>query len=245
MSEDDTNGTKDSGDSAAIPHKGLLLGALGAIILVVIVPYFYAFAPDSWLTLSRDPERWAQFGEYVGGTLGPIFAVLAFLAVMHTIIAQKRQATLDEFQRQMATLSARIEMLLSERPPDSKALTDLSEQIHAFMSIYSLLAKIGNEALFDLGKDSAVQLERTTRRELALTSIRRQLAIVEIELQHLVWCLNQYADAGGDEIFAGLYRRKYQPVVCWLRALGLHVADTLEEYFKPEEFRKALVKADA
>jgi len=44
--------------------------------------YFWRFAPDHLLTLSQDSEDWARFGEFVGGSLGPFFALLAFGAAL-------------------------------------------------------------------------------------------------------------------------------------------------------------------
>jgi len=65
-----------------------------------------SFAPGT-RGFSRNAEDWAKFGEYLGGTLGGIYGLLAFIGVLITIFEQRRQSDLlrtqinrDELQRQ-------------------------------------------------------------------------------------------------------------------------------------------------
>ncbi|MCS3528395.1 putative phage abortive infection protein [Acinetobacter johnsonii] len=46
----------------------------GVLILFVFGMYFYNFNGD----LNTDPEKWGPFGDFIGGTLNPILAALAF-----------------------------------------------------------------------------------------------------------------------------------------------------------------------
>ena len=63
--------------------------ALLGFIAIVVAIYFYV---DMFGT-SRSAEHaaWAQFGEYTGGALGPVFAFLAFIALLITIQLQHNE----------------------------------------------------------------------------------------------------------------------------------------------------------
>jgi hypothetical protein len=89
-------------------------------------------------------------------------------------------------------------------------------------------------------KDYVVQATRDKRGDLILPTIKRQLAVVQIELQHFVWCVESYLKMGGSIALTQLYWRKYEPVVCWMYVVGLVDSDTLKEYFMPEQFLIAL-----
>jgi hypothetical protein len=62
-----------------------LAGTFVAVTGLVLGLYVFVFAPGSWFSLSRDPEDWAKFGEYVGGSLGALYGLLAFAGVLVTI----------------------------------------------------------------------------------------------------------------------------------------------------------------
>jgi hypothetical protein len=61
--------------------NSLLIAALIALAIILLA---YAWRFHS-LEISRDPEDWAKFGEYVGGTLGAAFGLLAIVGVLLTI----------------------------------------------------------------------------------------------------------------------------------------------------------------
>jgi hypothetical protein len=220
------------------------VGIAVTALVVVLGLYCYAFAPDSWFTLSRDSEQWARFGEYVGGTLGSAFGLLAFGGVLFTIREQRRQSHIEEFQRQMSSLSARVETLLSEEPAESGSEIQAQiEKLGVALSVFSLLATVGNQAIAGPNKDYIVQATTEKRRDLILPTIKRQLAVVQIELQHLVWCIERYLEMGGDKALTKLYRRKYEPVICWMHVVGLVDSETLVGFFEPEAFCVALREA--
>lgn len=219
---------------------GIASIALGGVLGL----YFYAFGPQSWFVLSRDSEQWARFGEYVGGTLGSLFGLLAFGGVLFTIREQRRQSNLEEFQRQMSSFSARIEAVLSEEPAESGPLIqERIQKLGVDISVFSLLSTVGIQTAAGPHADYLVQASRDQRRDLILPTIKRQLAVVEIELHHLVWCLERYLPMGGSKTLAELYRRKYEPVVCWMYVAGLTDSDSLKQFFRPEEFRIAFIAA--
>lgn len=99
----------------------MFVAAAFVAILLVAGLYFISFAPSSRFGLSRATQDWATFGNYIGGTLGTVFSLLAFFGVLCTVWLQasqldlaSRQAQLDEIQRVLATVSARLDRLLSD-----------------------------------------------------------------------------------------------------------------------------------
>lgn len=56
-------------------------------IFLAFVFYFINFGFQG---LSKDQEVWAQFGDYFGGVLNPVFAFLAFIALLITINLQNK-----------------------------------------------------------------------------------------------------------------------------------------------------------
>ena len=192
------------------------LGILGVgVTLIVIGLYVYTFAPLSGYQLSHDGADWAHFGEYAAGTLGPLFALLAVVGVVITVREQQRGSLLEEFQRQFAIQSQRVESLLAEEPAETNpAITLLIGQLAPSKSIASLLKRIGLHVMREPDKDSNIQEQNDTLHRAALPAMKRQLNAIQIELQHLIWCLGNYRDNGGSETLVALYTRRYEPFVC-------------------------------
>ena len=72
------------------------IGVTGAIALVVtLVSYFSIFDGG----LSETHKAWSEFGDYVGGVLGAIFAFLSLIALLYTIWVQHKE--LQEHRDQM------------------------------------------------------------------------------------------------------------------------------------------------
>src|SRR5207248_1879515 len=67
-----------------------------AVIVAALVVGVYAFRFGDHL--SADHERWGQFGEYLGGVLGPLLSFLALLAVVGTL--QLQRWAMDDAQLQ-------------------------------------------------------------------------------------------------------------------------------------------------
>lgn len=59
--------------------------------VVVVGVYFYNFHGS----LSDSPQDWANFGGYIGGVLGPLFAFLAFAGLLETLRQSRLQRELE------------------------------------------------------------------------------------------------------------------------------------------------------
>jgi hypothetical protein len=73
----------------------LVIGMLISIALV-IVPWAIDFIGP----LPDDPQHWAQFGDYVGGTLSSLIAALGLVALIYTLRQQQEQ--INQLRKQAA-----------------------------------------------------------------------------------------------------------------------------------------------
>lgn len=62
-----------------------------AVAVVVVAVYVWQFHGP----LAKEPEKWGQFGDYVGGLLNPTFSLLALLALLATLGLQVRELRLS------------------------------------------------------------------------------------------------------------------------------------------------------
>jgi hypothetical protein len=69
-----------------------ILAAALVFMLVVLAIYLVRFGTSP---MSDDPEAWGQFGDFMGGTLNPLFAFLTLVAVTATITLQFRQLAIS------------------------------------------------------------------------------------------------------------------------------------------------------
>ena len=78
----------------AIAVIASIMGAVAASL------YFYTFSGP----FIAEHEKWGVFGDYIGGTLNPIFAFFGLIALLVTIVFQSRElrATKDELKRSVA-----------------------------------------------------------------------------------------------------------------------------------------------
>lgn len=67
--------------------KLLIILGLVSFIFILTIFGFYSYN-FSYLGISSNQEVWAQFGDFIGGTLNPILAFLAFIALLYTIKLQ-------------------------------------------------------------------------------------------------------------------------------------------------------------
>ena len=64
-----------------------IIGFAGAALLIAGGLYLWRFRGG----LTSDHSRWGEFGDFLGGTLNPILAVLGLVALLATIIIQSRE----------------------------------------------------------------------------------------------------------------------------------------------------------
>jgi hypothetical protein len=217
---------------------------LGAATLAVVGVYVYTFRAAG---VSRDPQDWGVLGDYLGGTLGTFFSLLAFVAALLTVALQRRQldqvreqANRDELHRAIAYAGERLDELLHERPRFMPA--DLRQRMvksQKEMSLYSLLAAAAHEKIFpgELPEGFAPIIEGPV-----MEVLRSDVPMVLIWLQHLVRSLEMYRYRRGSEDVESLYRERYRMSVAWIFSIGLLSAPIVERYFEPQTQLKQIAE---
>lgn len=223
-----------------------------AVVSIVLVAglYFISFAPNSRFYLSRTTQDWATFGSYIGGTLGTVFSLLAFFGVLCTVWLQAsqldlagRQAQLDEIQRVLATVSARLDRLLSDPVNHQFNSSKLRSEPADF---FRVLSAGGTATLSPTGSDWMVQAQLNEIIRECKIALGPQALVVGIELDQLAWLLGRYTAQGGTASVVDFYRRRYNAVACWLDALGFAGAHPYtQEVFTPHSSREALTSSAA
>lgn len=87
-----------------------LAGLLSAVFLLLLCPYFFKFHHG----FSGDSQDWANFGTYIGGTLGPIGAFLAFWGLMQQNKMYRDNAEVERLVIKTITLDSEITSLAME-----------------------------------------------------------------------------------------------------------------------------------
>jgi hypothetical protein len=77
-----------------------------ALIVVPVAGYISMFG-FCW---SRSQEVWGQFGDFFGGVLNPLYALLAFFAVLFNIRLQSEQLTITQLEQQKSSASTQAQL---------------------------------------------------------------------------------------------------------------------------------------
>lgn len=65
----------------------MILG-IAAVAVVVTLVVYRSFFPDD---VDLEHARWGEFGDFLGGTLNPLFGLLGLLALLLTVLLQSRE----------------------------------------------------------------------------------------------------------------------------------------------------------
>ncbi len=79
---------KDEKECLKLP---IWLKALVTLSILIAIAALYLYTDKFGSELSSNQEMWGQFGDYIGGTLNPLFAFTALLALLYTIKLQSKE----------------------------------------------------------------------------------------------------------------------------------------------------------
>lgn len=105
----------------------------GLLLLIPIAPYIWVYG-FHW---SDSQEIWGQFGDFFGGLLNPIYAFLAFLALLYTIAIQATELKLatTEFARQADSMQKQLDhnRLSAEKEDLFKIIKDIDDDLESIL----------------------------------------------------------------------------------------------------------------
>lgn len=109
--------------------RGLAIAAFIIMISVLcsIIAQF-GFSPDSPI------EQWGAFGDFMGGTLNPIFAFLSFICLLMTIVLQNTELkeTRKEFTRVANANEQQLSLISNQQQKDDtyKVIQKVTERLN-------------------------------------------------------------------------------------------------------------------
>jgi hypothetical protein len=87
----------------------IVVSCLAAIAMVVVI-YAHALGETG---LPRDAASWGQFGDYVGGTLNPLFALISVVLLVRTLRATRKDLELSRHVARLAELQKKLDGVLA------------------------------------------------------------------------------------------------------------------------------------
>jgi hypothetical protein len=202
--------------------KRLTLFVVAAVALVpfifVLMPYYLTFRS---LDLGSDQRFWGVFGDYVGGTLGAIYGLLAFLGVLYSVYFQRQQGTANQLLSLMSATAATIDRLLHSRPSHPLALHHAyaRQQEGRQFTVEWILGAAAGRAVHE--RDEMAEGVRDDVRKQEIDSIRHELNLINAELLHFTHCLIEFRKAGGSAEVEGVYRTRFLSLMLNLADVGI------------------------
>jgi hypothetical protein len=243
---------RNSDPQAAIERVLTGFGVIAVVALAfTIAAYVVMFAPQAGFKLSSNTEDWSRFAEYLGGTLGPLYGLFAFLGVLMTVGLQRQQiddvraqSEQQALQQLLATPSGKLEDMLRAAPASKPAkIFDFMTARPDVVSLRSFLSLGGSLVLLADSQEPAAVGHRSWIPEIKECVITEVGALTR-ELDELVQCLKEYRAAGGSGSIQRFYLDRYVKVIGYISALEFPVSDEVMNEFDLG-YAKALVLGEA
>lgn len=110
--------------SKRVTKSVLLIAAVGLLLaLAVLSFYFFWFQGE----ISDKQDVWGSFGDFIGGTLNPLFSFLALIALLFTIILQTQQ--LEMSSAELALSRQELALTRNEVSRSADALTSQDKNL--------------------------------------------------------------------------------------------------------------------
>jgi hypothetical protein len=195
----------------------LVIAAVLAALLVALVAGAYTW--NFGLSWPESHEKWGQFGDYVGGTLNPLLALLAFLALLWSLALQAlalRQAS-DQFVEQGRL--AREESEATRRDKVSRELLevikDIDERIQKILATSISPSSHAPSLAISHMASEAERLANSEEESAAYASFLEQAGIkgtlVEASTRELLYLIEKMRKFIGD--YSDARQGTYAPII--------------------------------
>lgn len=128
----------------------------------IIILYAIFFINEFGINIKADHNNWGQFGSYMGGVLGPIFAFITLIAILHTIDLQSTDINIRVNE-------TKVQKQLAE---DQKNLLDLQKFESTYFNLLNQITNIINNYTCNsqegasFFRDALVQLWRNFKEDI-------------------------------------------------------------------------------
>lgn len=97
---------------------------LGAVVWILTIGLYFLVFHDG---ISPHQDVWGQFGDFLGGTLNPIFAFMTFIALLYTMALQADQVRQAEKSLEVTEEQLRIQTRDSHKQLTASVLLELRQ----------------------------------------------------------------------------------------------------------------------
>jgi len=224
------------GKGAKFNWKFWLLSCV--LLLIALSPagvYFYQFGKVLGYPLAKSNDAWANFGSYLGGTIGPLISGIAFIYIYRTFDLQRRQH--EAFVSSIHAIEISKLIDISRQNIDKL----LSQKANAFLS--SSIDMLGPEFssaeditlgcwlyLIAGGSIRGINNEKTILQNVN-TRAKVSFTLLSIELERLGFLLINTDDTFEPIIKRTYYLDIYEPIVRCLLDCGYTINDSVKSFF--------------
>ena len=103
------------------------MGGIGLLAFIVVMGLYGWYFQESKIIAKT--EFWGQFGDYMGGVLNPFVALLAFMALLYTIVQNQEELELTRIE---LTKTAEAATKQAEHRSGPRCLDSSISEISAF-----------------------------------------------------------------------------------------------------------------
>jgi hypothetical protein len=227
-------------------NRRILVAAL-AVALILITAVVFAYVDQFGPERSANPGDWGQFGDYFAGLLNPIFSLLAFCALMYSLVLQHEESLKNQerFDAQYSIAKKEFDDYINEklaselltviRDIDARldnvrdAKVSPPEAQHA-MTVAHMVAE-GNRVRNALDQsDSYIEFIKVARESGTIVeAIVRDLASLVFQMRDVLGQFSSYRGTAQAPLIV-YYANKTYPLITVLEDVGA-VDHTSREFF--------------
>jgi len=117
-------------------------------IVMVLLLYSYFFGTD----FSQEHKRWAEFGSFFGGVLGPLIAFLAIVMLYHTLVTQ-----LSEFKESVSHLATTAKLAADDLELTKRQTLD-NETLAVLANAEKQISELLDRVVSEPGKEPEIRI---------------------------------------------------------------------------------------
>jgi hypothetical protein len=154
MADDDPLNAEEKTLDRVVGYIALTPWIVVVAFALLAVAYAVAFASNG---LSKAPESWGQFGDYIGGMLNPLVAVFALVALSTSVKLQKKELTATREELRASKQAAQEQARTSEQQRREQRFFDLLNLYHLTVATVEADGKMGKIAFRHWTSEHAVK----------------------------------------------------------------------------------------
>lgn len=142
-------------DSKRVTKSVLLIAAIGSLLALTVLSFYFLWFQGE---LSDKQDVWGSFGDFVGGTLNPLFSFLALIALLLTIVLQTRQLEMSSEELALSRQELALTRNEVSRSADALASQDKNLLLQRFETTFFNLLKHMEACRKEISYDSNEKL---------------------------------------------------------------------------------------